>query len=102
MGNGVPDFLKDEITRLVKEHGGTFVYRDENGARIIVKDGSKVAEATSGVMRNPELVEAMVKALVVAMMDGGFSITALREMSELFKDAATQLDAFRTRMEAAQ
>ncbi len=56
-------------------------------------------EMRTSVMRNPELVEAMINGLVVAMLDGGFRPAALREMAEYLKDAAAKLDAFRSRME---
>jgi hypothetical protein len=36
MGIGLPDFVKDYITQLVEEHGGTFTYRNADGSRTVV------------------------------------------------------------------
>jgi hypothetical protein len=44
-------------------------------------------------MSNPDLIEVQIEALTTGLLNGGFSLVTLRDMSELFKDAAVRLDA---------
>jgi hypothetical protein len=36
MGIGLPDWVKEGITRLVQEHGGIFTYRNADGSWTVV------------------------------------------------------------------
>jgi hypothetical protein len=74
MGIGLPDWVKGGITRVVKDHGGTFTYRNADGSRTVVTgqdDEYPAAECAKDLQARITHFGSVGVADLDAMLDSG-------------------------------